>query len=161
MDAILEYVTWENFLKFVFVILALIVGFDFATYKDEKTGMKSIFELMAGDSVGQSPAGEDEDPPIDMDPKDLVDDSKLKDHLSNEIKQTPDRLHGQTDKYEWTQNSSEIEMFFPVEETIKKQDIDFNISNKSIRLSIRGSTVTEGEFFADVNAAECNWQLGW
>jgi len=73
-------------------------------------------------------------------------------------------LYGKTDRYDWNQNESEVEIFvnlntIPNAQDIKVKNINVTLKNQSLKMVVNGSTLLDGEFFAKVLADECSWQL--
>jgi hypothetical protein len=70
-----------------------------------------------------------------------------------------DALYGKTDKYEWKQGEHEVELWFPVDAAITRKNVKLEVSNKRIGISINGSKIVEGSFYADIIAEDSNWQF--
>lgn len=70
-----------------------------------------------------------------------------------------DRTKGVTNKYKWTQNDTELEMFIFVCNTIKPKDILLDILSTGIVLTVLGKVILDGDFVEEVVTSECNWQL--
>jgi len=70
-------------------------------------------------------------------------------------------LYGKTDKYEWSQNELEVEMFIGLKASgdVKSKNVDITIKVKTLKVVVNGATLLEGEFFAKVEADESSWQL--
>jgi hypothetical protein len=75
-------------------------------------------------------------------------------------------LHGETDKYNWSQNENEIELILKLQEnlysrnSLTKKDVYCVIKPDSISVSVRGQLVLQGDFYASIDPDECNWQIG-
>lgn len=90
----------------------------------------------------------------DQDFKKLLDTSKDSDYL-----------HGETDRYKWSQNEHEIEIDLTIpsslysSSTLTKKDISCVMKIDRISVTIRGEDVLSGDFYALVDPDECNWQI--
>ena len=76
-----------------------------------------------------------------------------------------DILYGETDKYTWNQNESEIEMFIMLDEyyaqdkNINAKDIKITIKSTTLLVIINGSEVINGEFYEKVIPDDCSWLI--
>ena len=76
-------------------------------------------------------------------------------------KQRPiDRTQGNTDRYKWTQNDQEIEIFVTVPTNVKGKDVLVDFLSTGIVLSVQGNIILDGDFCDEVIPGECNWQIG-
>lgn len=74
-------------------------------------------------------------------------------------RQKEDVLWGRTDKYEWKQTESEIDLYLFVARNVTSKDVDLVIKSQSFCLKIKEIIWLEGVFNAEVIPSECNWQL--
>lgn len=74
-----------------------------------------------------------------------------------------DVIFGSTDKYEWSQNETEIDMYIFIPEGhsngIRAKDVHVEINTQTLRVNIHGNTVLDGTLYAKVLADDCLWQL--
>jgi hypothetical protein len=73
-----------------------------------------------------------------------------------------DVLHGFTEKYEWTQNDTDIEVYYALkgaDGNIAAKNVKVDIKPNRLTLLLNGEKVLDGEFYAPVIAGDCNWQL--
>jgi hypothetical protein len=75
-------------------------------------------------------------------------------------KNETNNLAGATDVYNWNQNEKEVELYVPVESSIKGKEINCQIKSTSLMLTVRGEVLINGNFYASVVPDECNWQIG-
>ena len=74
-------------------------------------------------------------------------------------------LYGETDKYSWNQNESEIEMFIMLDEyyaqdkNINAKDIKIAIKSTTLLVIINGIEVINGEFYEKVIPDDCSWLI--
>ena len=76
---------------------------------------------------------------------------------------------GKTDKYEWKQSDAEMEVFLDISEyesagddakgRLTKSDVSVDIRPASLKVSIRGTTLLDDQFYEAVDPDECNWQF--
>ena len=71
-----------------------------------------------------------------------------------------DILSGATDKYTWTQNDKEVEIYVSVETSVRGKDVQCIIDSENLVVMVRGEVLLEGSFYAPVVPDECNWQIG-
>lgn len=76
----------------------------------------------------------------------------------------PDILYGSTDKYDWTQTESEVEVFVKLDKfsnfaSLRAKDIRANITSTGLSVAVNGETLLKGDFPAKVLADDCTWQL--
>lgn len=72
-----------------------------------------------------------------------------------------DILYGETDKYIWNQNESEVEMYIDLHQykEISAKNIKVSIKSTSLSVHINGNLVINGEFFAKVLPDDCSWLI--
>lgn len=76
-----------------------------------------------------------------------------------------DILYGETDKYTWNQNGSEIEMFimlgeyYAQDKDISAKNIKVTIKSTSLLVIINGREVINGEFYEKVIPDDCSWLI--
>ena len=74
-----------------------------------------------------------------------------------------DILSGTTPQYEWNQIETELEMLIELDNsahpTVKARDISAQITRNSIKISLRGNLLVEGEFCAPIRVDDSCWQL--
>lgn len=76
-----------------------------------------------------------------------------------------DILYGETDKYTWNQNESEIEMFvmlndyYTQDEDISAKSIKVTIKSTTLLVIINGREVINGEFYEKVIPDDCSWLI--
>jgi hypothetical protein len=73
-------------------------------------------------------------------------------------------LYGKTEKYEWNQTETEVEMFLFLDsvegnEDIRAKNMTVDIKKDSLKVSAYGKELINGIFFAKVLADDCTWQL--
>jgi hypothetical protein len=71
-----------------------------------------------------------------------------------------DILSGKTDKYEWTQNDNEVEVYITVDSNVRAKDVTCKITNEKLMIRINGKDLINGELYDFVVPEECNWQMG-
>lgn len=72
-------------------------------------------------------------------------------------------VYGFTDKYNWNQNESEVEVSIPLK-TVKdskqlKKSLSVAINSKSLKVSLEGNVLVEGSFPSPVLADENVWHI--
>lgn len=76
-----------------------------------------------------------------------------------------DKLYGETDKYTWNQNESEIEMFimlgeyYAQDKDISAKNIKVTIKSTTLLVIINGREVINGEFYEKVIPDDCSWLI--
>jgi hypothetical protein len=73
---------------------------------------------------------------------------------------TKDELGGKTDRYEWTQTESDVEIRIPLQAGTGKDAIKCKITSRGLDLNIRGGEVIQGEWFEPIVTDESAWQFG-
>jgi hypothetical protein len=76
----------------------------------------------------------------------------------------PDILYGSTERYDWNQTESEVEMFVKlsgVSDTsdVRAKNIKVSITSTSMSIAVNGTTLVKGDLFAKVLSDDCTWQL--
>lgn len=103
--------------------------------------------------------------PPDNNGKDDFADSDAQDYSNLlDTSKDSDKLFGQSEKYDWNQDESEVEMFvkldkLPESNSIKAKDVIIIIKADTIQVIVRGETIIDGEFYAPVDKDECTWQM--
>ena len=75
-------------------------------------------------------------------------------------------LHGETDKYKWSQNEHEIELILAIppelysSSSLTKKDVSCVLKTDRMSVNVCRETILQGDFYATVDPDECNWQLG-
>ena len=70
-----------------------------------------------------------------------------------------DILSGKTDKYDWKQNDTEVEISLPIGATVTKKEIEILVTSTKLIMKISGSIHLEGDFYSDIIPSEINWQF--
>lgn len=73
-------------------------------------------------------------------------------------------LSGSTDKYDWQQSDSEVDMFLRlghIEDVanIRSKEVKVDIGRTALTVTIRGKVELQGDFYAEVTPDDCNWQM--
>lgn len=68
-------------------------------------------------------------------------------------------LKGSTDKYDWQQSKTEVEVWFPVPDNLRAKDIAVDVRGTHLAVTFAGETYMEGTLYDSVIPDECNWQL--
>ena len=68
-------------------------------------------------------------------------------------------LNGSTDKYDWQQTKTEIDVWMPLPEGIRSKNIKVDVHSKSLVVSLAGDEYLNGELYDTVVPDECNWQI--
>jgi hypothetical protein len=76
----------------------------------------------------------------------------------------PDILFGSTERYDWNQTESEIEMFVKLDRIsdaseVRAKNIKVSITSTTVSVAINGKTLVKGDLFAKVLSDDCTWQL--
>ncbi|CDO63901.1 CS domain protein, putative [Plasmodium reichenowi] len=66
---------------------------------------------------------------------------------------------GKTDKYYWNQALKEINLEMPLNEEIKPNDVNVQITNTNIKIYHCGVLKLEGMFYEEVDKQECVWSI--
>ena len=150
---------WELFgpvLLGVFVLILALVGGYFYVFPPDKVVQKDeIFRIPGDESSEKSDFS-----PLDEMSLDDFGESPLSTDVNGRPPASVDILQGQTDKYSWSQTNQEVDIYFPIDEKVSKQQISCKILSDKLILKVGSKTVIEGLYFADVIPDECNWQLG-
>lgn len=70
-----------------------------------------------------------------------------------------DGFGGTTDKYTWTQNEDEVDVYVPADPDLRSKDVSVSFKSQHLHVRVHGSTVVEGQTFKDIIPDECVWQL--
>lgn len=69
-------------------------------------------------------------------------------------------LKGSTDKYDWQQTKTEIDVFIKLPEEVEKaKDIKVEIKTGTLSIFFKGVLYMTGNFYDIVIPDECNWQI--
>jgi len=72
----------------------------------------------------------------------------------------PEGNGGKTDKYNWTQTLSALEIFVPVPPGVKAKQIICDIGNDTLKLGVKGEPlILTGKLHAKVKPDDCMWTL--
>eukprot|EP00596_Hydrurales_sp_CCMP1899_P010820 CAMPEP_0119034650 /NCGR_PEP_ID=MMETSP1177-20130426/1655_1 /TAXON_ID=2985 /ORGANISM="Ochromonas sp, Strain CCMP1899" /LENGTH=139 /DNA_ID=CAMNT_0006992237 /DNA_START=119 /DNA_END=535 /DNA_ORIENTATION=+ len=70
---------------------------------------------------------------------------------------------GHTDRYNWTQSESEVDIYIPIEEfthgLISGSDIKIDIKSTYVTAYIGKEKILDDSFYEAVIPSECNWQI--
>ena len=61
--------------------------------------------------------------------------------------------------WKWTQNSIEVYVYLPVEDSVRLRDIEVKIEPRRIAVDVCGSPMIAGELEAEVAPDECMWEI--
>lgn len=129
-------------LRIVFLIIAVVCAtliFGLILYSDSKLN-------------APVPHVEEEDERDNIDYKRMLDQARQKEEI----------LSGSTDRYDWQQNEGEVDVFIPLDKDfidVKSKDIKVHFHPKTIIIQIQDVIHVEGELYAEIIPAECNWQI--
>eukprot|EP01032_Pedospumella_encystans_P008738 gene8738-10340_t len=157
MDRVRELLDDPATFKLVVTALCVVlVGFvisSFFNVADAKAKLST--EVGGGNSKENIRGAFEDDDEDEEDETDFTAQTMLDPSTDNAI------LYGKTDKYEWSQNELEVEMFIGLNASgdVKSKNVDITIKVKTLKVVVNGSTLLEGEFFAKVEADESSWQL--
>jgi hypothetical protein len=70
-------------------------------------------------------------------------------------------IFGKTEKYEWQQSGSEVELFIPLSPLSEpgRRDIKVLIKSRKLTVEIFDQEYIAGQLYAEVDPDECNWQI--
>jgi len=111
-----------------------------------------FWRFMSTKSTSKNPVSSENDSEIKHGYNDfsqLLDKSKDKDYLN-----------GTTSKYSWLQNEREIEITVPIAGSISRKELKCVFNPGSLTLVHNTEEILNGELYAEVIPAECNWQIG-
>ena len=85
-------------------------------------------------------------------------------NLLDQSRQADEILTGSTDRYNWQQTESEMEVFVPLKKEsgfadVKSKEIKVLFSSKTLFVKIRDVMHLEGELYAEVIPSDCTWQI--
>ncbi|KRX01062.1 HSP20-like chaperone [Pseudocohnilembus persalinus] len=68
---------------------------------------------------------------------------------------------GKTDKYYWTQTLDELQVYIPIESSLKAKQLDINIQPKEVNVQIKGSVESflKGNWFEPINSEDSFWTI--
>ena len=61
--------------------------------------------------------------------------------------------------WKWTQNSIELYVYLPVEDSVRLRDVEVKIEPRRITVGVHGSPMIAGELEAEVAPDECMWEI--
>lgn len=75
-----------------------------------------------------------------------------------------DIIYAKTDRYDWNQTESEIDVFINLKSVkdandVRARDVNVSIKSNTLSITVNGSKLIEGDFFAGVLADDCTWQM--
>lgn len=70
-----------------------------------------------------------------------------------------DGFGGKTDKYTWTQNEDEVDIYIPSEPELRARDVSVIFKTQHLEVQVNGMAVVKGQTFKDIIPDECVWQL--
>ena len=73
--------------------------------------------------------------------------------------QAPIGNGGSTDLYTWTQTLEEVQIYIPVENTLKGKDCKIELHTKNIKIIIKNILYFEGELCNKINSEDSLWTL--
>jgi hypothetical protein len=122
-----------------------------------------VFFIFYADSkhdMPQSPP-EEEMTPEQMKAMGLGDDDFDYEQLVNQRRELDEALilKGSTDKYDWQQSKTEVEVWMPLPEGLRSKDIKVDVRGSRLSVDFAGTEYLNGEFYDQVIPGECNWQI--
>jgi len=100
-------------------------------------------------------------PPQHVEPED---ESRNEDYkrLFEKAQNEPEILTGSTERYDWQQSESEVDVFIPLDKQFadaKSKEIKVKFQPRRISIEICDSVHIEGDLYAEIIPSECNWQI--
>lgn len=71
----------------------------------------------------------------------------------------PDGFGGTTEKYVWTQNENEVEVYVPSPPGLSAKDVECVFKRQWLRVVVLGETIVDAETPKEIDSDECTWQL--
>jgi HSP20 family molecular chaperone IbpA len=133
----------------------LILGISTALF----IGLLSILIWSFVTDNGKSKSEVVEDPQMGSD-DDLDSEQTQSELLDNMMRdQSKDILSGKTDRYDWKQTETDVEMTLPIPPSISKRDVKVEVKSRHITLTISGVERVKGEFYAEIVPSEFTWHF--
>ena len=77
--------------------------------------------------------------------------------IISETNRSASKSTGETETYRWYQTEDDIEVTFPVDETVGKSAISVDIKQKTLKVKIGETVVVDGQLFEPVDSSDCTW----
>ena len=128
-----------------------------------------IWFIFYVDSQGRMPVVPPEDPNEEAEMRKFLEDNDLgddNDHLdmsklASKRRNDDDAIvYGSTEFYDWSQSSTEMEVFMHSMDTdLRAKDVTVTIKASSIHVTIKEEEKMKGALYADIIPEECSWQV--
>lgn len=147
---VVDWVIANNFkvvLTGLMVILASVVVVSALRLVNARTNKKATKN---GQPTEEAEDAEEDDVPTGKDLFDRTGDSDI--------------IYAKTDRYDWNQSESDIDVFVHLKSikdagNVRAKDVNVSIKSTSLSISVNGTKLIEGDFFAKVLADDCTWQM--